>query len=100
MDNGNKQMGTSKTPKDQQDNGEPESTFGSVEEFFKHIRRKFRELDMADGTESEELRQSNHRRKQSLQRSLDQAIQSIKKASEKLQKEINFNRNTKPPRTR
>jgi hypothetical protein len=47
---GDTEVGALKAHQDLQDTGEPESTVGSLEEFFQRVRSKSRELDLATGT--------------------------------------------------
>ena len=98
MDTRDTKMGTPRTSNSSESDGDTNATFGSVEEFFEHIRSQSRELDMASRAEFEEVRLSNYRRKQSIQRSINEAIQSLEEAAKRLQKEIDSNRNPKPPR--
>ena len=89
-------MGTPKAPKDSQSDGEPESTCSSVEEFFERVRCQSRKLDLAVGSAVEALQQSDHRRIEQIQGSIDQTFQSLEETLKKLREAHYFNRDTDP----
>ena len=89
-------MGAPETPKDQQGDGNTGSKDGRLEEFWERVRCKFRELDVAARSADEAIRQSDHRRIESLQGSLNEAFQSAEEALEELQAQIDSDRNTNP----
>ena len=79
-------MGTPKTFKDSQGNGISSESFDSVEEFFEYVRSQSRKFDMAmRAARDEKIQESNHRRKQPVQGSVDEAIQSAEETLKKLQ---------------
>ena len=77
-------MGTSKTFKDQQSNGDTSSEIGGTQEQWEHLCSELRELSLAVGEFREAIRQPNHRREQSVQRPIDQKVQSTQEAPQKL----------------
>jgi len=78
-------MGTSKTFKDQQSNGNTSSEIGGTQEQWEHLCSELRELSLAVGEFREAIRQPNHRRVESVQGSVNQAFQSSEEALKKLQ---------------
>jgi hypothetical protein len=96
MDTRGKQMGTPKTLKDSQSDGNSSSAFGSVEKFFEYIRGKSREFDMALRGECEDIQQLDHRREQSIQGSEHETFQSLEEALKKLREAHYFNWDTDP----
>ena len=78
-------MGTPKTLKDSQGNGVSSESFDSVEEFFEYVRSQSRKFDMAmRAARDEQVQESNHRREQSVQGSVDEAIQSAEETLKEL----------------
>jgi len=85
MDRGSKKVGAFKTFDNIESDGDARTEDERLEEFFKYVRRKSREFDMAIRTECKEVQQPSNRRKQPIQRPVDEEIQSAKKAFKKLQ---------------
>jgi len=78
-------MGSSKTSKRRKDIRNTDPTIDSVEEFFEYLRGKSREFDMAmRAIRDEQVQEPNHRREQSVQRPIDQKVQSTQEAPQKL----------------
>ena len=78
-------MGPSETPQNQQSDGDSCPEIGCTQEQWEHLCSELRELGMAVGEFREAIRQSDHRRIESLQRPIDQTFQSAEEALKKLQ---------------
>ena len=84
MGTGDEEMGTSTTPEGSQDIGHTESTVSSVEEFFRRVLSKSRELDLVVGSTKDAIQQSDHRRVESLQRSFNETFQELEETLKEL----------------
>lgn len=78
-------MGTSKTPKIEQDLGKPSRKDKRFEELWGHLHSELGELSLVTGRTREAIRQSDYRRVESLQGLLDEAFQSAEKTLKELQ---------------
>jgi len=78
-------MGSSETPQDQQNNGDTRSKIGGTQEQWEHLCSELGELSLVVGELREAIRQSDHRRIESLQGPIDQAFQSAEETLKKLQ---------------
>lgn len=85
MGSGDEEMGTSKAPNSQQDTRQPSREDPSFEKAWGNLCSELGELSMVVGEFRDAIRQSNHRRVESLQGSVDEAFQSAEKTLKELQ---------------
>lgn len=78
-------MGAPTTPQGQQDIRKPSRKDKRFEELWGHLCSELGELSLVVGSTRDAIRQSDYRRVESLQGSLDEAFQSAEKALKELQ---------------
>lgn len=85
MDGRINKMGTSKTPKSEQDLGKLSRKDKRFEELWGHLYSELGKLSLVAGRTKEAIRQSDYRRVESFQRPLDETFQSAEKTLKELQ---------------
>jgi len=96
MGTGDKEMATPTTPQGEQDIGKPSRKDKRFEQLWGHLSSELGELSMVTRSTTEAIRQSDYRRVESLQRSVDEAFQSAEKALKELQTTYYSDRHTYP----
>lgn len=87
-------MGTPQTPQGQQDIRNPSRKDKRFEELWGHLSSELGELSMVIGSATDAIRQSDYRRVEQIQRSVDQTFQSAEKALKELQATYYSDRDT------
>ena len=98
MGTGDEKMGAPETSQGQQDTGNPSRKDKRFEELWGHLSSQLGELSLATGATLDAFREFDYRRVKSLQRSVDEKIQSAEKALKELQATYYSDRNPNPSR--
>jgi hypothetical protein len=98
MGTGDKEMGTPTAPKSKKDTGKPSRKDKRFEELWGHLSCELGELSVVTRSTTEAIQQSDYRRVESLQRSVDEAFQSAEKALKELRETYYSDGHTNPSR--
>ena len=98
MGSGVSKMGASEALQGGEGDGDTQAKADSIGKFIEHLHNQSREFGVAVGM-WENVRLPNHRREQSVQGPINEAIQSTEKTFKKLQEKVDSNWNSEPTGT-